>query len=220
VVRFERVVKTYKLKVGGRKTVLDDVSVVFPAGRRVGILGMNGAGKSTLLRLIAGGELPDSGRIVRSGRVSFPVGFTGTFDPRSSARENLKFLAHVYGMDAKEISGWVEDFSELGEYFDMPIGTYSSGMFARVAAGTSFAFEFDVYLVDEAIEVGDARFRAKCSAAFAERLKRASLILVSQNIHTIRQYCETAAVIHDGHLRMYNDLDEALEIYEEILRAA
>lgn len=219
MVRFENVCKSYRLSEG-RRVVLDNVSVTFPQGCRTGVLGVNGAGKTTLLRLIGGGEEPDRGRIVKRGRVSFPLGFTGTFHPLYSARENVKFLATIYDMDARELVDWIEEFAELGRYFDMPVGTYSSGMFARMAFGTSFAFDFDVYLVDEGIEVGDERFRKKCAEAFAERIRTASLILVSHNIHTIRAYCDSGAVLHDGRLTTYPTLDEAMDAYEHVLRAA
>jgi len=127
VIELDGVVKSYRLKAG-KRTVLDHVSATFPFGMRIGILGMNGAGKSTLLRLLAGSEEPDRGRIVRGGRISFPIGFTGTFNPFYSARENVKFLAYIYDMDEAEVIDWVEDFAEIGAYFDMPVSTYSSGM--------------------------------------------------------------------------------------------
>ena len=217
MIRLEGVSKSYRVR-DGRHTILDDVTFVLPPRCRVGILGSNGAGKSALLRLIAGGEMPDSGHIVREGRVSFPVGFTGTFHPLLTARENVLFLARIYGMDAAEVGGWIEEFAELGPYFDMPVGTYSSGMFARIAFATSFAFDFDVYLVDEVIETGDARFRRKCAAAFDERMKSASLVLVSHHIETIRQYCDVAAVLHRGRLNAFPTIDEALDTYEMSLR--
>jgi capsular polysaccharide transport system ATP-binding protein len=217
VIRFEGVTKSYFVR-GGRHTILDDVTFALPSQCRIGILGANGAGKSALLRLIAGGEMPDKGNIVREGRVSFPVGFTGTFNPLLSARENVAFLARVYGMDAAEVIAWVEDFAELGRYFDMPVATYSSGMYGRIAFATSFAFDFDVYLVDEVIEIGDARFRSKCAAAFDERMKSASLVLVSHHIHTIRQYCDTAAVLHRGKFLAFPTIDEALASYEASLQ--
>jgi capsular polysaccharide transport system ATP-binding protein len=215
---FEDVRKSFKLRDGGERVVLNDCNAEFPQGSRIGILGNNGAGKSTLLKLIAGSEQPNHGRIIRNGRVSFPVGFTGTFHPLHSARENIKFLAHVYDMDFLEVSEWIEEFAELKEYFDMPIATYSSGMFARVAFATSFALDFDVYLVDEAIEVGDARFRQKCAHVFEQRMEKSSLVLVSQNIATIRQYCNQAAVLYDGHLVIYDSLGEAIDFYDQILR--
>jgi capsular polysaccharide transport system ATP-binding protein len=217
VIRLEEVTKSYNAR-GQRHVVLDKVTFSLPDRIRLGILGANGTGKSSLLRLIAGSEMPDSGRIIREGRISFPVGFTGTFHPLLTARENVTFLARVYAMDRVEVTDWVEDFSELGRYFDMPVGTYSSGMFARIAFATSFAFDFDVYLVDEAIEVGDARFRRKCMAAFAERMTSASLILVSHHVDTIRQHCDVAAVLHQGKLVAFPTIDEALNEYERCLR--
>jgi capsular polysaccharide transport system ATP-binding protein len=221
VIRFENVCKAYRLTHGrGRRNVLDDVSVTFPAGCRTGILGINGAGKTTLIRLMSGSEEPDRGRIIKQGRVSFPLGFTGTFHPKYSARENIKFLAYVYDMDTRELIDWIEDFAELGHYFEMPVGTYSAGMYARLAFGTSFAFDFDVYLVDEGIETGDERFRKKCVLAFSQRLKTASLILVSQNIHTIRAHCDSGAILHDGKLTAYSTLDEAMSAYESLLTVA
>ena len=216
MIRVEGVTKSYSLP-RGRHVILDDVTVSLPPLCRVGIFGVNGAGKSALLRLMAGSEMPDAGRIIREGRVSFPVGFTGTFHPLASARDNISFLARVYGMDRREVSAWIEDFCELGRYFDMPVGTYSSGMFARIAVATSFAFDFDLYLVDEVIEVGDAGFRRKCAAAFQERLKSASLVLVSQHVDTIRQYCDMGAVLHQGKLSAFTTVDEALERYEHSL---
>jgi capsular polysaccharide transport system ATP-binding protein len=217
MIRLEGVSKSYKVPQG-RHVILDDVTFTVPDRCRLGIFGANGVGKSALLRIIAGGEMPDSGRIVRDGRVSFPVGFTGTFHPLLSARENVSFLAHVYGMHRDEVVEWIESFAELGRYFDMPVGTYSSGMYARIAFATSFAFDFDVYLVDEVIEVGDARFRRKCAAAFEERMKTASLILVSQHVSTIRQFCNLAAVLHEGKLSDIVPVDEALGLYEHHLR--
>lgn len=218
MIRLERVSKSYGVP-GGRHVILDDVSFELPPLSRIGIFGVNGAGKSALLRLIAGSEMPDRGRIVREGRVSFPVGFTGTFHPLLSARENVSFLARVYGMNHGEVSAWIEDFAELGRYFDMPVGTYSSGMFARIAVATSFAFDFDLYLVDEVIEVGDVTFRKKCAAAFGERMHSASLILVSQHVDTIRQYCNLGTVLHQGKLSDFTTIDEALETYERSLRS-
>jgi capsular polysaccharide transport system ATP-binding protein len=217
VIRFESVSKRYRVG-NGWHTVLDGVTFSLPPHSRVGILGANGAGKSALLRLMAGGETPDSGHVVREGRVSFPVGFTGTFHSLLSARENVSFLARIYGMDTVDVIDWIEEFAELGRYFDMPVGTYSSGMFARIAFATSFAFDFDVYLVDEVIETGDARFRRKCAEAFAERMETASLVLVSHQIQTIRQYCEVAAVLHRGRLHAFPTIDEALDCYERSLR--
>jgi capsular polysaccharide transport system ATP-binding protein len=217
MIRFDQVVKSYKVGKG-HNIVLDHVSITFPTGGRVGIMGVNGAGKSTLLRLIAGSEEPDHGTITRVGRISFPVGFTGSFHPNLTARENVRFLADVYDMDLKYIVEWIEDFAELGKYFEMPLGTYSSGMAARLAIGTSLAFDFDVYLLDEVIAVGDERFQRKCQEAFSERMATSSMILVSHNPHAVRQYCTSGAVLHGGRLAMFTSLDEAIDVYQWILR--
>jgi capsular polysaccharide transport system ATP-binding protein len=217
MIQFENVTKSYRVNHRPH-VVLDDIDATFAAGSRVGILGANGAGKSTLLRLIAGSEAPSSGKVTRQGRISFPLGFTGTFHPLYSARENVRFLCNIYGMDHAQTAGWIEEFAELGGFFDMPVGTYSSGMAARIAFGTSFAFDFDFYLVDESIEVGDARFRRKCAQIFSQRLETASLILVSQNAGTMREYCTQGAVLHKGKLVFYPDIDEALDAYESLLR--
>jgi hypothetical protein len=138
------------------------VSTVFDTSRSYGLLGVNGAGKTTTLRLIAGTELPNSGTVRRSVRVSWPLGFAGGFHPLMSGRENVHFVARVYGADVRRVTNFVEDFAELGEYIDLPFKTYSSGMMARLAFGLSMAIEFDVYLVDEITAVGDARFQNRC----------------------------------------------------------
>jgi capsular polysaccharide transport system ATP-binding protein len=217
MIRFENVCKSYRLK-SGRKVVLDHVSIHIPPRMRLGILGLNGAGKSTLMRMFAGGELPDSGRIRRNGRISFPVGFTGTFFPLQSGRENVKFLARVYGMNEREVASWVEHFSELGHYFDMPMGTYSSGMHTRIAFATSFAFDFDFYLVDEAFETGDKNFRTKCAKVFEHRLRDAGLVLISHNMRTIRDNCDTGALLHNGKIHMHASIEETIMHYEQLLR--
>ena len=190
MVILDGVTKTYRTADGGRRSVLRDATLAFPAGLKVGVLGPNGAGKSTLLRLIAGTEPPDQGRVHRHGRVSFPLGFTGTFHPDLTGRENLQF------------------------------GRYSSGMMAKFAFGASLAIDFDVYLVDELTEVGDARFRARSVTAFRDRLRHASLILVSHNSRTIRSLCDCCAILWDGSLTAFDTVDEALDRYAELMGVA
>lgn len=212
---FDRVSKTFPLQ-RKRRVVLDNVSFALPFGTRLGVLGLNGAGKSTLLKLIAGSEFPDSGTVTKTGRFSFPIGFTGTFHPDLSAAANVRFLAEIYGMDIDETVAWVEEFAELGGYFHMPVKTFSAGMYSRLAFGTSFALDFDCYLVDEGIETGDMRFRRKCAEAFGARLQTASLVMVSHNISTIREYCQAGAVLFSGELRLFENLDDAMHVYERI----
>jgi capsular polysaccharide transport system ATP-binding protein len=216
MIALDMVSKGYRRKEGGRQIVLDAVSAEFPDGYNVGVLGVNGAGKSTLIRLLAGSERPDRGRIRRAGRVSFPMGYGGTFHGVLSGRENVGFIARVYGADLKQILDYVADFAELGPYLDMPVNTYSAGMRARLAFGTSLAIDFDTYLIDEITEVGDERFRRKCALAFRERMRRSDIILVTHNTRTIRQYCDRCAILADGALRLYDDVGGALENYRRL----
>ncbi|MBS0538120.1 MAG: ABC transporter ATP-binding protein [Proteobacteria bacterium] len=219
MITFDRVHKSFRTP-DERRVVLEDATFELPAQRNIGILGSNGSGKSTLLRMIAGTELPTRGRVRRSVRVSFPIGFAGTFHQDLTARENASFLARVYGRPVARTLDWIADFSELGAYFDMPVRTYSSGMFARLAFSSSLAFDFDLYLIDEATEVGDMRFRQKCVAALRERLTHANVVIVSHNPTTIRTYCDCGAVLHGGALELYDTVDDAMVAYERILRRA
>lgn len=219
MIGFEKVTKSYATG-RGRKIILDRASCRFPPGRNVGVLGMNGAGKSTLLRLIAGAEPPDSGSIRRSVRVSFPLGFTGTFHPDLSGRQNATFIARVYGENVRRVVEFVDDFAELGPYYDMPIRTYSAGMGAKLAFGISLAIDFDVYLIDEVTEVGDALFRQKCVNVFSERMLYSDIIMVSHNSHTIRAYCDVGAVLYNGRLIFFESIDDALNAYRAVMGTA
>jgi capsular polysaccharide transport system ATP-binding protein len=217
MIMLDGVCKTYRTPAG-RKTVLDDANAVFEPGHNFGILGINGAGKSTLIRLLAGSEAPDRGVIRRHVRVSFPLGFGGTFHGALSGRENVAFIARIYGARIRTVSDYVEAFAELGEYFEMPVNTYSAGMRARLAFATCLAIDFDVYLIDEVTEIGDQRFRRKCAEAFRERMLRSDIILVTHNAHTIRQYCDKGAVLADGKLTLYGDIGTALGRYHRLLQ--
>lgn len=217
MIRFENALKFYKTQQHV-KVVLNHVSTVFESGSSYGLLGVNGAGKSTLLRLAAGTELPNSGHVRRTGRVSWPLGFSGGFHPQVTGRENIKFVARAYGEDVYRVTEFVEDFSELGDYLDAPVSTYSSGMMARLAFGLSMAVEFDCYLIDEITAVGDARFQKRCQDAFNERRKRSDLIIASHSMSTIKSYCTRAAVLVDGHLLMFNTVDKAIEVYSRLNR--
>jgi capsular polysaccharide transport system ATP-binding protein len=204
--------KFYRTRTG-HKAVLDNVSVDFVSGHNFGILGANGVGKSTLIRLLAGSELPDRGTIRRDVRVSFPLGFGGVFHDRLSGRDNMKFLARLYGAPIRAACDYVAGFAELGEYFDMPVDTYSAGMRARLGFAACLAIDFDVFLIDEVTEIGDHRFRRKCAAAFRERMRCADIILVTHNQETIRQYCDRGAVLANGALTLYDDVGTALAHY-------
>ena len=217
MIQLDQVLKFYKTS-GQTKVVLDHVSTIFQPGRSYGVMGVNGAGKSTLMRLIAGTELPNSGKIRRSVRASWPLGFAGGFHPQMTGRENLKFVARAYGERITRVLDFVEDFSELGDYLDAPVKTYSSGMMGRLAFGLSMAIEFDCYLIDELTAVGDARFSMRCKEAFDERRKRSDLIMVSHNMETIKEYCDHGAVLVDGRLIMFESVERALETYNRMNR--
>ena len=217
MITLDRVSKVYRTR-SGRRTVLDNVSVTFDSGQNVGVLGVNGAGKSTLIRLIAGSEIPDFGVVRRYARVSFPLGFGGTFHGALSGRENVSFIARIYGAGMRGVLHYVEEFSELGEYLQMPVNTYSAGMRARLAFATCLALDFDLYLIDEVTEVGDQRFRQKCTEAFRERMQRSDIILVTHNIHTLRQYCDRGAILANGELTLFDDINTALGQYHRMVQ--
>jgi capsular polysaccharide transport system ATP-binding protein len=216
MIRLSRVSKSYRTE-NHRKVVLDDVTYSFDTRHTYGIFGSNGAGKSTLLRLIGGTELPNSGQIFRDLRISWPLGFGGGFHPLMTGRENLKFVSRVYGANLWRVIDFVEYFSELGNYLDMPVSTYSSGMQARLAFGLSMAIDFDCYLVDEITAVGDARFGLRCRQAFEEKRGRSSMIMVSHDIGTIKAYCDRGLVLYRGKLVAFGHIDDAIEFYRKNL---
>lgn len=212
MITLDRISKSYR-KNNGWHEVLRDISVTFPKGRSIGILGRNGSGKSTLLRLIGGVEQPDRGRINRRMKVSWPVGFTGGIHGDLTGRENARFVARIYGEDLGYVVRFTDEFAELGDYFDMPIQTYSAGMRARLSFGLSMACEFECYLVDEVTAVGDFVFQKKCKEMFDERRERASVIMVSHNVKTIKEYCDMAAILSSGHMEFFDNVQEAVEVY-------
>ena len=203
----------------GVKVVLDDVTASFPPGRNMGILGRNGAGKSTLLRLIGGAELPTSGRVLRQGRVSWPIGFSGGFHGSLTGRENLRFICRIYHADIRKVTAFVEEFAELGEYMEMPVNSYSSGMKAKLAFGLSMAIDFDYYLIDEVTAVGDTAFKRKSKEEFRRRKDRSTLLVVSHSTSTIQEHCDAAAVLEEGRLVQFDDVESAVRHYEELMNA-
>lgn len=216
MIHLDRLTKAFWSK-GGRKAIIDDLTVTFPTGSSVALLGRNGAGKSTLLRLIAGTIRPTSGRVLTTGSVSYPVGFAGSFHPDMTGLQNARFVARLYGVDTDELVDFVEDFAELGPHFRMPLRTYSSGMRSRLSFGVSMAIPFDTYLVDEVTSVGDGAFRKKSVRVFDERRKHAGAVVVSHSPEMVRRICQQAVVLEDGKAAFYDDLDAALEHHEETL---
>lgn len=200
----------------GRKRVLKDVNLQIGAGEHIGFLGRNGAGKTTLIKLIGGVEYPTAGRVTRSMSVSWPLGFGGGFQGSLTGYDNARFIARIYGRDYADIRDFVEDFTELGRQLKMPVKTYSSGMKARLAFALSLAIEFDCYLIDEVILVGDQNFQRKCHEELFEKRGDRALILASHYPDVIREYCNRALVLHEGHATIYDDVDQALDIYASL----
>jgi len=213
------VTKSYRTPYG-LNMVLDGITINLPPRDSVGILGRNGAGKSTLLRIIGGAEMPDAGTVIRRGRVSWPIGFGGGFNNSLTGEENCRFVARIYSQDVDRVVDEARAFADIGDYFYMPLRTYSSGMRARLAFGVSMTVDFDTYLVDEVTAVGDKRFRKKCQEAFAARRERASLIMVSHSLDTLRGYCNKGALLDRGRLQIFDSVNEAAEAYDAVSAAA
>lgn len=208
--------KSYRTP-SGRHYVFKDVNITIPENKSIALIGRNGAGKSTLLRLIGGIDSPDSGKIVSSKTISWPVGLSGGFQGSLTGRENVKFVARLYSEkhELKDKVKYVEDFSELGKYFDMPIKTYSSGMRSRLGFGLSMAFSFDYYLVDEVTSVGDAKFRQKCADIFNAKRNRSNFIMVSHSLNSLKEYCDCSIFVgRDRRAYFYDDIDEAINFYK------
>lgn len=216
MIRIENLSKTYRTKTGPHP-VFRDLTLEIPAGTGLAILGRNGAGKTTLINIIGGAENADRGRIICNASISWPVGLAGGFQPSLTARDNVKFVARLYSEKSElpRITQYVKDFAEIGEYFDMPVQTYSSGMHSRVSFGLSMAFDFDYYLIDEVTSVGDPQFRAKCDMALEEkREKGAGFIVVSHQMDIVRRFCKVAVVLSPQGARFYEDIEEAIQTYQ------
>lgn len=207
------VVKRYPMR-RGQRTVLDRINLRVAAGEKLGILGRNGAGKSTLIRLIGGAESPTEGQIVRGMSISWPLAFSGAFQGALTGMDNLRFICRIYGTDIQQAIPRVEEFSELGAYMNEPVKNYSSGMLARLGFALSLAVDFDCFLIDEVIAVGDSRFHEKCNVELFEKRKDRAMIIVSHHPDNIVNYCDRAAVLHQGKLHCFDVVAEAFEFYE------
>lgn len=217
MIELNNVFKYYKTS-SGRKIILDNVHMSLSAGSSYGIIGVNGAGKSTTMRLLAGSDLPNSGRITRSVRVSWPLGFSSGMHPNLSGRENALFVARLYGEDPKKVANFVDDFSELGASIDEPFSTYSSGMAQRLSFGLSMAIEFECYLIDEVMAVGDARFQRRCTEEFEKRKEKSDIIMISHSMETILQYCNRCLVLANGLIYDFSNVSDAIELYKRLNR--
>ncbi|MFA3790802.1 ABC transporter ATP-binding protein [Aliiglaciecola sp. SL4] len=216
MIRLENITKYYPSKLGNQY-VFKELSFEIPAGHNIGILGSNGAGKSTLFRLLAGSEYPNKGQIITDLSLSWPVALTTGIHPQMTGRENTRFIGKINGVgDLDTYEKRVQKFAELGNKYNLPVKSYSSGMKPRLAFACSIAIDFDVYLIDEVTSVGDAKFRRKAKEALLERSEKANVIMVSHEMDEIRQFCDSAIVLHKGELTFYNDLEQGIEQYQAL----
>lgn len=220
MIELRNVSKAYPVNDGVRH-VLRDVSLIIPDQTNIAVLGPNGAGKSTFLRLIGGAEDADSGTIITDSEISWPLGLNSGFQGSLTGRQNVLFVCQINGLTPyaiRNVTNQVIAFAEIGEYFDMPVSTYSSGMRARLSFGLSMSFKFDIYLIDELTSVGDIIFREKARAAFNKIRKRASIIFVSHNLASLRQSCESALFLRDGLADFFPNIDDGLAAYKQYIR--
>jgi len=216
LITLDHVTKKYETRHGLR-TVLRDINVQIERSEKIGILGRNGAGKSTLIRLISGAERPTSGAITRDMTVSWPLAFGGAFQSALTGADNIRFICRVYGVSIEDKIAIVDDFAELGDYLYEPLHSYSSGMLSRLAFGISMAVDFDCFLIDEVVAVGDARFQEKSRTELFEKRGHKAMIIVSHDSGFVREHCQKLYVLENGLIQSFVDMDEAYHHYHRIL---
>ena len=217
MIKLQNLTKSFRTPQG-RKVLFRDVNAVFPEGKNIGILGRNGAGKSTLLRIMGGIDYPDSGRVVTDQRISWPMGLSGGFQGSMTGRENCAFVCGIHGIwgaARRRVLDQVQDFAEIGDYFDAPVKNYSSGMRSRLAFGLSIAVEFDTYLVDEVMSVGDAHFKHKSEMVIAEKRKTANFIIVAHAMPMLKKNCDVGIYLGPEGLQIFDTVDEAIALYQQ-----
>jgi capsular polysaccharide transport system ATP-binding protein len=218
VIRLQNLSKTYMVN-GVPTEIADDITVTFPTGSSVALMGRNGAGKSSLLKIISGVMRPTSGEVISDGTISWNVGFAGSFHPDLTGAQNVRFVARIYGVDTDALQAFVAEFAELGHHFHQPFRTYSAGMRSRLAFGVSMGIRFDTYLIDEVTSVGDAAFRARSEQILRARLQESSAIVVSHSVGLLRQICTSGAVLEAGKLQYFDDVEEAIEVHSRNMAA-
>ena len=212
----EHLTKRFRLKNGQYRYVLDDVSYTFEEGVNTGILGLNGTGKSTLLKLLCGSINPSGGSVTRTSSISWPVGFSGFVVGNLTGYQNLRFISRIYRSDYNKDRKFVEEFTELGDYLNEPVKTYSSGMRSKLNFALSMSIGFDFYLIDEAFSVGDAKFKKKGMEIFQERMKDSTVIVVSHSVSNITKLCTKAVVLDEAKFKLYPTMEESIEVYKTL----
>lgn len=216
MIKLINVTKYYQTK-DSKKYILNDVSLTIPTGKNIAILGANGAGKSTLLRMLGQIDFPTSGTIKSDKSFSWPMGLGGGFQGSMTGRNNVKFVCRIYGKsdeNIKEAISFVKDFSELQDYFEMPIKTYSSGMKSRLSFALSLYFDFDYMIIDETLSVGDKSFQKKSKKALREKIKNSNAILVSHSMPILKEICDVSIFLKDGQLKYFDTVEEGIKCYE------
>jgi len=203
----------------GRKYIMRNINLTIPSGVNVGILGRNGAGKSTMMRMLGQIEFPNKGKIVSSNSFSWPLALSTSFVPGMTGRANVKFVCKLYGKSDEEVKSiieYVKEFSELANYFDMPISSYSSGMRSRLSFGLSLSFDFDYLLIDETLSTGDARFKGKATKALQEKIEKCNVLLVGHQMKILQDICHAGIVLNDGNAYYFDNINDAVNVYEDI----
>jgi len=219
MIRLNDVCKDYPTR-GGPRRVLHNINLTINAGERVGILGRNGAGKSTLIRLISGAEPPTRGTVERNMSVSWPLAFSGGFQGSLTGADNVRFICRIYGVDFEPRFEFVQDFAELGIYFNEPVSSYSSGMRARLAFAISMTIDFDCYLIDEVMAVGDERFRERCKIELFEKRKDKSMLIVSHSHRYLKGTCDRFLLLENGRMEEHDDFEEVYFRYKQTIGEA
>jgi capsular polysaccharide transport system ATP-binding protein len=209
--------KYYPIHHGrSKRRVLNKVNLVVRPGEKWGILGRNGAGKSTLVRIISGSEAANGGEVIRGMSLSWPLAFGGAFVGSLTGRDNVRLISRVYNSNYKDMIKYVEEFAELGAYLGEPVSNYSHGMQARLAFAISMAIEFDCYLIDEVMAVGDHRFTEKCNKDLFEKRSDRAMIIVSHDANVISNHCDHAALLENGALRIFTNTEDAIRTYHDL----
>lgn len=218
MIELQDLCKRFDMPDGPPHTVFENLSLSLPPGRSLGLLGRNGAGKSTLLQIIAGTMQPTAGRVLRRGKISWPIGGANSFHPDMTGLQNTRFLARAYGVDSDSLSEFVADFAQIGKHFNMPLRTYSAGMRSRLSFGVAMGIPFDTYLIDEVTGAGDASFRERSRAVFNARMKQADAIMISHSMSDMRNFCNSGLVLHHGVLEYFDTIEAAIQRHEALLK--